>query len=70
MPPPSDQSRNCPPRADGAEVLIAHTISLQTCQDRQRGMYHKCYSCSFNNTASPQGKPQGAGQPPARATGS
>lgn len=49
MPTPSEHSRSCPTRADGTEVLIAHRITEQTCQARQRGMYHKCFSCAFQN---------------------
>jgi hypothetical protein len=44
----SDARRSCPTRADGTEVLIAHTIPIATCQDRQRGMYHKCFSCAYH----------------------
>jgi hypothetical protein len=44
----SDARRSCPTRADGAEVLIAHTIPIATCQDRQRGMYHKCFACAYH----------------------
>ncbi len=41
--------RLCPTRADAAPVLFAHVIGRSTCQDRQRGHYHKCYSCLHNN---------------------
>ena len=46
---PKEQARNCPTREDGTEVLISHTISLPTCQARQRAMYHKCFLCVFHN---------------------
>lgn len=41
--------RQCPTRADGTHALFAHVIALPTCQERQRGFYHKCPSCSFYN---------------------
>jgi len=41
--------RQCPTRADGTHALFAHVIALSTCQERQRGFYHKCPSCSFYN---------------------
>jgi hypothetical protein len=44
----SDASRTCPTRADGTEVLIAHRIPVATCQTRQRGMYHKCFTCAYH----------------------
>src|SRR5262245_23427363 len=41
--------RQCPTRADGTHALFAHVIAPSTCQERQRGFYHKCPSCSFYN---------------------
>jgi hypothetical protein len=41
--------RQCPTRADGTSALFAHVIAPSTCQERQRGFYHKCPSCSFYN---------------------
>ena len=41
--------RSCPTRIDGAAVLFAHKVSPAQCQDRQRGRYHKCFTCAFNN---------------------
>ncbi len=41
--------RECPTRADGARALFAHVIDLATCQERQRGHYHKCPTCAFGN---------------------
>ena len=40
-----DARRSCPTRADGAEVLIAHTITPSACQERQGRLYHKCFTC-------------------------
>jgi hypothetical protein len=39
----------CPTRIDRAPVLFAHKVSPAQCQDRQRGQYHKCFTCAFNN---------------------
>lgn len=30
-------------------MLFAHKVSLGQCQDRQRGLYHKCHACAWNN---------------------
>ncbi len=39
----------CPTRIDGAPVLFAHKVNEGQCQDRQRGHYHKCFTCAWNN---------------------
>ncbi len=39
----------CPTRLDGHTVLFAHKVTPAQCQDRQRGHYHKCWTCSHNN---------------------
>lgn len=48
-----DETRNglqvCPTRIDGSPVLFAHRVSAGQCQDRQRGHYHKCFTCAYNN---------------------
>ena len=41
--------RTCPTRSDGAEILFTHKVTQAKCQDRQRGQYHKCYTCEHNN---------------------
>jgi hypothetical protein len=41
--------RACPTRIDGADVLFAHKVSEAQCQERQRGRYHKCFTCAYNN---------------------
>ena len=46
---PQGQSRVCPTRIDERPVLFAHKVSAGQCQDRQRGRYHKCYTCVHNN---------------------
>lgn len=66
MPSMSEQSRSCPTRADGTEVLIAHRITEQTCQERQRGMYHKCYSCVFRNAREHGAEERPVNLPPPR----
>jgi hypothetical protein len=43
--------RVCPTRVDGEEALFAHVISTSTCQERQRGHFHKCPACSHRNGA-------------------
>jgi hypothetical protein len=43
--------RLCPTRADGAAALIAHTITLAQCQERQREHFHKCPTCVHHNAA-------------------
>lgn len=48
----------CPTRVDGAPVLFAHKVTQGQCQDRQRGSYHKCFTCAFNNAyVAKNGKP-------------
>ena len=39
----------CPTRIDRTPVLFAHKVSNGQCQDRQRGHYHKCFTCAWNN---------------------
>lgn len=48
-PAPSSALQICPTRIDGAAVLFAHKVSAAQCQDRQRGHYHKCFTCAHNN---------------------
>lgn len=45
----SDRIRICPTRIDRAPVLFAHKVIAGMCQDRQRGHYHKCFTCAWNN---------------------
>lgn len=47
--------RVCPTRVDGEEALFAHVISTSTCQERQRGHFHKCPGCHHRNGAAPSG---------------
>ena len=43
---PADR-RQCPTRPSGPVPLIAHWITFGTCTERQRRLYHKCYTCSY-----------------------
>jgi hypothetical protein len=44
----------CPTRLDGHRVLFAHKVTQGQCQDRQRGHYHKCWTCAHNNALAPK----------------
>lgn len=58
MPEPTSGLQHCPTRIDGAPVLFAHKVSQAQCQDRQRGQYHKCFTCVHNNAyVAKYGKP-------------
>lgn len=58
----------CPTRVDGALVLFAHKVTAAQCQDRQRGAYHKCFTCAFNNAyVAAHGRPDAAARKPAPA---
>ena len=41
--------RQCPTRRDGRVALFTHRVSEPECQSRQRGMFHRCFTCAFNN---------------------
>lgn len=56
MPTPPNGMHLCPTRVDGAPVLFAHSVTKAMCQDRQRGLYHKCFMCVHNNARSDLGK--------------
>ena len=59
----------CPTRIDGAPVLFAHKVTQSQCQDRQRGHYHKCFTCVHNNALrAPNGRANG-GRVNGRVTG-
>ena len=62
------QSRQCPTRVDGADPLIAHSISIPSCAKRQREHYHKCYTCkhALEGVALPPRKPVVIPDMPAR----
>ena len=46
---PNSELHVCPTRIDRTPVLFAHKVSNGQCQDRQRGHYHKCFTCAWNN---------------------
>ena len=46
---PQPPLRVCPTRRDGRAVLVAHRVTTAQCQDRQRGKYHKCFACAYDN---------------------
>ena len=56
MPDTSQNLQLCPTRVDGAPVLFAHKVTQGQCQDRQRGQYHKCFTCIYNNARAAQEK--------------
>lgn len=56
MPTPPNGMHLCPTRVDGAPVLFAHSVTKAMCQDRQRGLYHKCFMCVHNNARGELGK--------------
>lgn len=47
---PNGEMHVCPTRIDRTPVLFAHKVSNGQCQDRQRGHYHKCFTCAWNNS--------------------
>lgn len=42
--------RQCPTRQDGRLALFTHRVSEPECQSRQRGMFHRCFTCAYNNS--------------------
>lgn len=42
-------ARQCPTRRDGRAALFTHRVTEPECQSRQRGMFHRCFSCAHNN---------------------
>jgi len=46
---PSGHFQVCPTRIDSASSLFAHRVTVSQCQDRQKGRYHKCFTCVYNN---------------------
>lgn len=45
--PTHERRRQCPTRCGGTHSLIAQAITVATCFERQRGNYHKCFSCEY-----------------------
>lgn len=56
---PDQSFQICPTRIDGSPVLFAHKVDKSRCQERQRGRYHKCFTCAWNNNyVAIHGEPQ------------
>ena len=47
--PKADPALQCPTRVDGETPLIQHRLTQGQCQSKQRGLYHKCFTCSNAN---------------------
>ena len=39
--------RACPTLVEGRRPLIAHLVTIASCESRQKGLYHKCHKCVF-----------------------
>lgn len=46
---PKAESRACPTRATGPVPLFQHQVTVSQCQSKQRGLYHKCFTCAHAN---------------------
>lgn len=46
---PAVETRACPTRAEGQTPLFQHTLTVSQCQSKQRGLYHKCFTCVHAN---------------------
>lgn len=46
---PAVETRMCPTRAQGPAPLFQHTLTVAQCQSKQRGLYHKCFTCVHGN---------------------
>ena len=42
-------TRVCPTRVDHSPALFSHLVTAGLCQKRQRALYHKCFTCAYNN---------------------
>ena len=42
-------TRSCPTRESGTQPLFQHTVTVAQCQSKQRGLYHKCFTCAHGN---------------------
>ena len=47
--PEAELAMQCPTRVDGVTPLIQHRLTQNQCQSKQRGLYHKCVTCSHAN---------------------
>ncbi len=46
---PGAELRACPTRAEGPTPLFQHSLTVSQCQSKQRGLYHKCFTCLHAN---------------------
>lgn len=42
-------SRQCPTRSEGQPPLFQHRVTANECQNKQRRLYHKCFTCDHVN---------------------
>ena len=47
--PDASASRTCPTRVGGGVPLFQHQVTVAQCQSKQRGLYHKCFTCAHAN---------------------
>ncbi len=45
----SEPALACPTRVDGVTPLIQQRLTESQCRSKQRGLYHKCFTCSLAN---------------------
>lgn len=43
------QGLQCPTRVGGSAPLFMHKVTTAQCQSKQRGLYHKCFTCEHRN---------------------
>ena len=43
------EARQCPTRPEGPQPLFQHRVTVNQCQSKQRGLYHKCFTCLHAN---------------------
>lgn len=42
-------ARQCPTRSEGQPPLFQHRVTKNECQNKQRNLYHKCFTCVHVN---------------------
>lgn len=45
----ADEARQCPTRSEGQPPLFQHRVTANECQNKQRKLYHKCFTCVHVN---------------------
>jgi hypothetical protein len=43
------EARQCPTRSEGQPPLFQHRVTANECQNKQRKLYHKCFTCVHVN---------------------